>query len=588
VNFIQDFGILLLIIVAVSFLVKLIKQPIITGYVLSGLLFSLILAKDSQNSAQIVTMAELGITFLLFLMGLEFDLKNLKYLGKDVLISSLLQSVVFFFIAFGFTFFFDFTLIEKVYISILFMFSSTLLVAKWLYDKKETSTLHSKITMGILIIQDIFAIIAITFLGVLHEKSLAKIALAPLGGMALVIIAFILGKYLLNPLLAVPSRYPELLFISSLGVCFIFVEIAPFFGYSTTIGAFIGGVTLANTIYKNDIVGRLKPLIIFFNMLFFVGMGFQIKLNLSISSWVFIIIISALSLLVKPVITYLSLRIRGYDLKTSFLSGIHLAQLSEFGIIIIAAGVFSGVIRKEVNSIVIFSVIFTMIISSYLIKYDKKIFSYCEGLLIRRFEKFFSTKEFKLESVDLDCNIVFFGYYDLSREFYSRLEVLGKRIVVIENDPEHIHILKKEGIRHIYSSASDPEFLERLNFEKVELVISSLIDLDENLRIISQLKKKNPKAIAIVTAKNLRESLQLYNNAADYVLYPAYINEQQVSVLLEDYATDISKVLAKKVTDITKFKEKEEKERLAQQDNLIWSIDSFLKRLSGDIKKKQI
>lgn len=583
-DFIQVFGFLFLIIVILSFFTKLIKQPIIIGYVLSGILFSL-LQTNTVDRDIIIIMSELGITFLLFLMGLEFDLKSLKYLGKDILISSLFQSLILFAIAFGLSSLFGFSWLERVYLSVLFLFSSTLLVANWLADKKETNTLHGKIILSTLIIQDLLAIVAIGILAVVQERTLLKIALVPAGALTLLVIAFILAKYLLNFILRMPARYPELLFISSLGICFLFVLIAPIFGYSGTIGAFIAGVTLANTIYKNDIIGRLKPLIIFFSMLFFVGLGFQIQLQWSLKLLLFVIVLSLLSLFLKPILYYLTFRQRHYGIKDSFIAGLHLAQLSEFGIIIIAGGVLTGAIGPELSSIAIVTVIATMVLSSYFIKYDKPLFRWIEPFLRQYDTKIFSTKV-ELEPVKMDCAILFFGYYDLGQEFYSKLQAGGKKILVIEQDPEHIEFLKKQNIPYLYNSVSDPEFFEHLNFGNVELMVSSLMDVEENKRIIAQLKHKNSNAIAIVTAKDLNDSLELYSHNADYVIYPSYLNEQQVSVLLEDYATDINKVLAKKINEITILKKKEEKKKtFSQEKSMLLDIDAFMGLLSGEKKR---
>ena len=209
-SFIQDFGLLFLVIVVISFLVKLVKQPIIIGYIISGFIFSFLIAGGRVTEEQIILMSELGITFLLFLMGLEFDFNNLKHLGKDILISTTLQSIIFFAAAFPLALLLGFNPRESVYLAILFMFSSTLLVAKWLEDKKETSTLHGKITLGVLIVQDVFAILALTALNVLQETSLIQILLVPLKGIILLAIAFIFVKYLLNHLLKMAFRFPEL------------------------------------------------------------------------------------------------------------------------------------------------------------------------------------------------------------------------------------------------------------------------------------------------------------------------------------------------------------------------------------------
>ena len=583
-TFIQDFGILFLIIVVVSFLVKVIKQPIIMGYVLAGLIFSLMI-KDSSRGDQIIILSELGITFLLFLMGLEFDLKSLKHLGKDILIATLQQSIVFFGVAFGLALAFKFSITESVYIGILFMFSSTLLVAKWIDDKKENNTLYGKITLGTLIIQDVLAIIALSFLSVIQEKSLMKIFIAPLTGLALLLFVVLFTRYVLNFLFKIAVRYPELLFIFSLGVCFLFVEIAPLLGYSTTIGAFLAGITIANTLYKNDVYTRLKPLIVFFNMLFFVGLGFQIKVGLSLSIIIFILILTLLSLLLKPIIIYFTLKMRGYDMKTSVITGLNLSQLSEFGIIIIAGGISGSVVSKSIGAIAVISIIATMILSSYLIKYDKKIFKKCEKYLLKIDSKFKHKsdgmqQEFGHEDI-AEANVIFFGYHDIGKDLYSKLSGMGKKILVIENDPSNIALLKKEEIPHIYNSINNPDFFEKLNLSKAEIVISSLIDIEDNKIIIEHAKKTNPATTVILSAKNLKDSIELYNKNADYVICPTYLNEQQVTVVLEDYATDIKKLINKKIKDYAKLKEIESKRNSVIYHNKFLEIDDFFKRLTS-------
>lgn len=580
-SFIHDFGILFLIIVFFSFIIKIAKQPIIIGYVIAGLFFSFYLT-DPSRSEQIVVLSELGITFLLFLMGLEFDLKSLKYLGKDILIVTIQQSLIFFGLAFGIAKLFGFSIISSVYIGILFMFSSTLLVAKWIDDKKETNTLYGKITLGILIVQDVIAIIALSFLSVIQEKSIIKIFIAPLTGIALLVIVVLFARYALNWLLKFTIKYPELLFIFSLGVCFFFVEIAPILGYSETIGAFLAGIIIANTAYKNDVYTRLKPLIVFFNMLFFVGLGFQINTTMTLNLVLVIALLCLLSLTVKPFVIYYTLKRRGYDIKTAFITGLNLAQLSEFGSIIIMSGIASGVINGGVNAIAVISIILTMILSSYLIKYDKQIFKYFEPHL-KKIESKFKDEDFEKMGDHhkvSNHNIIFFGYHDIGKELYSKIDKMGKKLLVIENDPQNIEILKKEKVAHIYNSVNNPDFFEKIDLSKSELVISSIIDIEDNKMIIKQAKRHNAKCTVIVTAKSLKDSLDLYANNADYVICPFYLNEQQVSVLLEDYTTDINKVITKKINDITQIKEIERKKLENRKASAFLDIDSFFKRIS--------
>ncbi len=579
--FIQEFGILLIIVIIISFLIKILRQPIIIGYVIAGLLFSFVIPSVSSSGEQIIILSELGITFLLFLMGLEFNFKNLKYLGKDILIVAALQTIVFFFIGLGAASLFGFAIKECAYFAALFMFSSTLLVAKWVEDKKETGTLHGKLILGTLIVQDVIAILTLTTLNVVHEYSLMKIISIPLGGIALLLIAFIFAKYLLNRVLKTAVRYPELFFIFSLGICFFFVIIAPYLGYSTTIGAFIAGIVLANTMYKNDVYTRLKSFIIFFNMLFFVGLGFQMRLQMNSNIILLLILFSAMALLIKPIIIYITLRIRNYDMKSSLITGLSLAQFSEFGLIIIASGAAAGAISNDIKTMAIILIILTMMLSSYFIKYDKNIFKWSEKYLLM-VDGIFPNRKAKAGIAKLNkmkYNIIFFGYYYISKELLAKLNNLNKKILVVDNDPAHIRLLKKEGTQYSYNSISNPEFFEKLNFKEVGLIVSSLTDLEDNKMIIRQLKQSNPNATAIVTARSLKHSLDLYNNDADYVIYPSYLNEQRVSVLIEDYTMDINKVISKKIGDLTKFKAMDRKRKETNGSNN-FDINSFIGKIS--------
>ena len=582
-SFIHDFGILFLIIVFFSFIIKLAKQPIIIGYVLAGLFFSFYLS--SGNTEEIIVIAELGITFLLFLMGLEFDLKSLKYLGKDIIIATVMQSLIFFCIGFLVSLAFKFSTITSAYIGVLFMFSSTLLLAKWIHDKKETDMLYAKIAMGMTIIEDIIAIIVLTFLSVIKEKSIVTLLFAPLKGILLLILVIVFMRYVLGKLFRFTLRYPELLFVFSLGVCFLFVEIALKLKYSETIGAFLAGVVIASTSYKNDVQLKLNPLIVFFNMLFFVGLGFQLNTELNYSMLGVIIVLSIFSLTLKPLISYTMLKFRGFDTKTAFIVGINLCSLSEFGMIVIAGGVAAGLISNEISAIAVICVIGVMILASYIIKNDKKIYKYFEPHL-KKMESKFKDNRYEGHAHDFsNYEIVFFGYQPIEKKVFEKLKG-EKKIFVIEDNPLNIEILKKLEIDYIYNSVNNPDFFEHANFSKVELAVSNIKDVEDNKMIIKQLKDHNPKCAVIVAAKNLKDSLELYSCNADYVLCPYYLNEQQIIVLLEDYTNDINRLISRKINDLTKLKEIGEHRKGNGLKSAFLDIGSFLNNLSKKNKNR--
>ena len=576
-SFIQQFGVLFLGVVIISFLTKILRQPILVGYVLSGILFSLFLGEGFIAREQMGIFSELGITFLLFLMGLEFDLKSLKYFGKDIFFATILQSAIFFAVSFGVVSFFPFPIQEKLLLSLLFMFSSTLLVAKLVEDNRETGTLHGKIILGTLIVQDVMEIMVLSFMGTIATGNGIAGYLSPLGGFLLLGIAIILAKYILNFPLKVASKFPELLFITSLGVCFLFVLIASLLKFPITIGAFVGGVTLANTIYKTEILSRLKPLILFFNMLFFVTLGFQADVALGSHILIVVAIFSILSLVVKPIVYFITFLQRGYDYRVSFLAGISMAQLSEFGFIIIGSAVGKGIASKEIEAAAIIAVLLSMVLSSYLMKFDKRLFRLVKPLIFRVGKAF--AKKDRPEFMDITSNVLFFGSYQLNKELYQKLIKMGKKAMFIVNDPEIVEQLYREKIPCIYNSVNNPEFFGHIHFEHVELVVSGLTDVEDNKAIIRELRNKNPTGVAIVTAKSLKDSLELYDLKADYVLYPAFINERQVSVLLEDYTTDINKVIAKKVFDISELKRREQEQMQFEVKSGFSDINSFLHKI---------
>src|SRR3989344_2662096 len=576
-NFLETFGILLLFVVTISFIIKLLRQPIILGYILSGFLFSLFLISDSINTEYILALSEVGVTLLLFLMGLEFNLKSLNELGKDVIVSSIIQSIVYFLVAFGLSLLFGFTVFESVYLGIFFMFASTLVATKWLEDKKDLLTLHGKIVLGTLIFQDIIAILSLTALNAFKHNSLSGFLTLPLFGIILFLIAFILSKYGLNPLLKFSSKYPELLFIVGLGVCFLCVIISPMLGYSAAIGAFIAGVTLANTSYRIEISTKLKSLIIFFNMLFFVGLGFKINVGIPHYQWWYVFIILVLSIFFKPVVTYMTLRWRGFDIKTSYTSSMYLGHLSEFGIIIIAAGVSLDLINPTLNTVIILAVIGTIIASSYFIKYNQNIYARI-GKIIQRLDTRIITRKVSVDKSDIECNILLIGYNDINAGIFSKLSSLGKTILVIENDPEKISLLKNADIPFVYCSMSDASFFENHKIVNLEILISSITDEDVNKLILREIKKKYPSVTVIMAAKSLKSSMELYDCKADYVIYQTQIHDQVVSAIIEDYTINIQRILTKKINDIIELKKREEKmSRLGKSE--VFEIGDFLKKM---------
>lgn len=569
--FIVQFGFMIIAVMILTFVMKLLRQPLIIGYVLGGFLFSFIVA-SAELDQQMNALSQLGIIFLLFLMGLEFDLRTLKYLGKDVFLATLIQSVLFFGIGIGAGLLFSLSISASVVVGLIFMFSSTLLVAKWVDDKKEQQQLHGKLILGTLIIQDIIAILSISSLKLFQDASLTQLFVVPASILLLLSIAVLLSRFVLNSILKFASKFPELLFFTSLAVCFTFIEISLFIGISESLGAFIAGVTLANTIYRSELAAKLKPLLTFFHIIFFISLGFALNVSVSMHFIVIAAVLALISLLIRPIITYITLRLRGYEKKASILTSLNLAPLSEFGIILVYSAVSLGVVDSQLEPLIILATIFSMLASTYINKFDKQLFTALHPFV--NSIDFLHHKDHEVSHNMCDAHVVLFGNYEFGKELLQSINQRQKKILVIDSDPQNLEQLRRAGIAHQYGSVIDPDFLTHLHFANLEVIISSGLDKEDALVLLKHIKPKYPKALCILQARKVKDAIDLYDAGADYVLYPTYVNEQQVSIIMEEYGTQTDKLLAKKIAELEKFKS-----TVQTQQGEFSDIDTFIHKI---------
>ena len=304
-NIFFDIGLIIIVATIVGYLARLLKQPLIPAYILTGLIIGPILGLV-EDSNVILTLSEIGIAFLLFVVGLELNLKKLKDVASIAIFGGLMQFILLFISGFLIAIILGFVKTESVYIALIVAFSSTMVVVKILSDKRELDTLHGRIIIGFLLMQDLIAIIALSILTTLNNFSMAILVIALLKGIILLSVAVIASKFILPSLFRFAAKSQELLFLMALTTCFSFCIFAnyigqimmyffslPFFenvilgnvlellkpGFSIAIGAFIAGVSIANLPYNVEIIGKVKPLKDFFATIFFVSLGLELLLG---------------------------------------------------------------------------------------------------------------------------------------------------------------------------------------------------------------------------------------------------------------------------------------------------------------------
>jgi len=562
-----DIGIVIIMATAVAFFAKKFKQPLIPAYILAGLMIGPVLSYILTSTDLglwlnlpsnftlisdhnfISTLSEIGIAFLLFMVGLEIDLRKLKDVEKLAVAGGSMQVLLLFTVGFVTSILMMYAKIEAVYIGFVVAFSSTMVVIKILSDRKELDTLHGRIIIGFLLVQDVVAIFALIILNSIGDFVVWNLALSFFGGLSLLLIAILLSKFAFAKLFRYAAQSHELFFLLSLSVCFIFALFFHKVGLSIAIGAFVAGVSLGNLPYNLEIIGRIKSLRDFFATMFFVSLGMQLPLE-NIASLLFPLVIMVLIVvIIKPLVFLLIIGGFGYKKRTSFLTAISLAQVSEFSLILITEGKRLGHVSSELFTATIILAIVSIGISSYLVKYEYKLYTWLSNDL-SIFERI-NTHEEKLEYIPKEKHeVILIGYDRTGYSIFHKLISLNHRFLVIDFNPSIIKKLIKQKIPCIYGDAGNIEILEKLEFKEMKYLISTVPDQGTSLMLIKKAKKENPGVVIFMTAYQVDDALVLYDAGADYVVLPHFLGGHHASILLEEASKDISKLVKHKVHHI--------------------------------------
>ncbi len=576
-NLINSIGIAILAATVMSFVGHILKQPLLLAYIAAGVLIGPNIGSGLiTNLKDIETLSHIGLVLLLFLIGLEIDIKKLKESGKSLIVSGLFQFIICALLGLGFFGLLGYTIGEGrydlLYLAACCSLSSTAIVVKLLYGKFEIDTLAGRITLGILVFQDIWAIILLGIQPNLSNPQIFSILFSFVKGAALVGVSLLLSKYVLNKLFRTVSKVPELVLVSSLGWCFFICSIAGYMGLSLEMGALIAGVAISTFPYNLDVIAKVVNIRDFFVTLFFVALGMQIPDPLSNPD---ILVVAGIASVFLIFSRFLSIYPILYFLKNgnriSLLTSINLGQISEFSLVITTLGFEAGHIGKDIMSIVIFIFVITSIVSTYMIKYSDNIQKTLNKALKKTGLKDIETKECEY-SEEYDKEIAILGFHRTASSLVNEiLDVdretpeahLKDRLIIVDFNPEAYLTLQTMGIKVIYGDISHPDTLYHAGIHEAKLVISTIPDSilvgTDNLRLIRHIRNMNPDTRIIVTAESTKRALNMYAEGADYVFMPRILTAKHlVSIIGNILSTDSSSL--KKIVDneIEKLKERNE------------------------------
>jgi Kef-type K+ transport system membrane component KefB len=476
---IEDLGLML---VAASFMMlvtRRLKTPAIVNYLLAGLCIGPVLGWMHETS-HLDLISETGIVLLLFLVGIELNIRHFKEAGKEVIWTGLWQMSLTCAVIFGLATVFQHSLQTSIILGLAFMFSSTVVVVKLLQEHRTMKAFHGRVSVGILLLQDVAALAAITLIsslgttGEAQNASVLTIILTSLSGMALLIgFAWVASKFIVNPALNWSLPIPGMMFIWSLGWCFLFVAMAHMFGLSHEIGAFLAGLSLAQSRYSAELKRRVHPLMNFFVVIFFVVLGVETKFNLSVSMWAQVFALSACVMAFKCVIIVGVLWKLGRRKEGSLLAGLHLAQISEFSLILIALAGRQGLVSEEVQTMVAWTGISTIAISSYGVFFQKSLLRWIQsnsrlGALFHWTEKETEDNPIPMER---DHAILVIGMNAMGRDIVKQLVASGENVTAIDSDPMKLQDLP---CNTVHGNIHDWDLLEAAGFSNAKLIVSAL------------------------------------------------------------------------------------------------------------------
>lgn len=521
----------------ISIIMRIMKQPLIMGYILTGIVvgpsvLNLVHAKDAFQS-----FSEIGITLLLFIIGLGLNASVIRSLGKVSILTASILLISVGFAGYGTSLALGFDQITSAVLGVALFFSSTIIILKVLSDNKELSRLYGQIAIGVILVDDVVATIALVVVAAFSSHE----AFTPLtvGFLALKAI-FLAGSLTALSLYVMPrisrlfAKSQELLFLFSIAWGFIVATGFQAIGFSHEVGALFAGVSLAGLPYATEMASKLKPLRDFFIVIFFVTLGETFTFGSITENIIPALILSLVVMVGKPFFVLVGLDLQRYTKLTSFKTAIHLSQISEFSIILVMFAATTGLIEQRAVTLITLVALITIGISTYLMKYDDALYRIFERPL--RFMERKSTTE-RTQRRPL-YPIILFGYHKGGHEFLKTFRDLRQRYLVVDYDPDVIDHLESQGIRHAYGDATDEEFLEEINLSRAQLVVSTMTEVRTNIALLQYLRRHNQKASFICHANNYAEVGQLYDEGASYVGLPHLIGSERISSFIKRHGID--------------------------------------------------
>ncbi|MEP0775299.1 MAG: cation:proton antiporter [Acidobacteriota bacterium] len=516
------------------------RQPLIVSFIAVGILAGPDVLNLIRDPLSLKLLAEIGIAVLLFIVGLKLDLTMIRTMGRVALATGLGQVLFTSLGGFVIARLLGMGVVAAIYVAVALTFSSTIIIVKLLSDKREVDSLHGRIAIGFLIVQDLVVVLAMIALAAFGRggdevplgRELARVLAA---GAAFLVGVLVLMRRALPWLLQQLARIPELLVLFAVAWAVGLAAFGEWLGFSKEVGAFLAGVSIASTPFRDAIGARLVSLRDFLLLFFFIHLGAGLDLDLLGGEVLPAATFSAFVLIGNPLIVMVIMGVMGYRKRTGFLAGLTVAQISEFSLILMGLGAAFGHVDQATVGLVTLVGLITIGLSTYMILYSGPLYRLLApalGIFERKVPYREETPE-EQETLQLRrVDVLIFGLGTYGSSIVRRLRRRGQQVVGVDFDPQVLRYWREQGVPVLYGDMEDPDLLEHLPIRHTRWVLSAVPDRNATTSLVSLLRAAHFSGKLALTARSEAEAEHYRALGADLVLRPfADAAEQAVDAL---------------------------------------------------------
>lgn len=518
--------ILLLIAAVIGALALKLRQPLVLGFIAVGILVGPSGLGWLKSTNQIHLWAEMGLSLLLFVIGLRLDLQLIRTMGPVAILAGLGQVLATTLAGFAVALALGMPATTALYIGLALSFSSTIIVVKLLSDKHETESLHGRLCLGILIMQDLVAVLAMIGLSAANGDTaqfpLLQLAYLLLKGFGVLAVVWLMTFIVLPRLLPMLARSTELLVLFAIAWALLLAFASDMLGFGKEVGAFLAGVSLASTHVREILGAKLSSLRDFLLLFFFIELGSGLEISALGNQLIVSLVLALFVFIVKPLVVTAVLGGMGYRKRTSFMTGIHLAQISEFSLILVTMARVSGHVSEAAVGMITLVGLLTIGISSQFIQHARRLYEWCRPYLgiferkTRHREDRAQAQAEQGESVD----IILYGLGGYGTGIAEHLRAHGRGVLGVDADPQMIDAWQARGWPAIFGDAEDPDFAASLPLGKAKWVVSAIAEPQINLALARAVRHAGYRGNIAFTTRDRAEGESLLQQETGLLFVP--------------------------------------------------------------------